>query len=168
MWDCCFLGLHIAFSSACQSTEIALIGPRCMFSSQAGILGWIQGRNDTAAVQARDDELEQAHTEAHVRHIDGPPKEDEWLIGDNYYSAATPLAARTAAGCTVQVISSLQKTSSGSQLGCNNTAEQKISFTCSAQPAHHTCMCSLCSSHLPLLFRMRLYRTLCKKRSKQL
>lgn len=44
-----------------------------------------------------------AHTEAHVAHIDGPPKDDEWQIGDNYYTAATPLAARTAAGCTVQV-----------------------------------------------------------------
>lgn len=54
-------------------------------------------------MQARDDELVLAHTEAHVRHIDGPPKDDEWQIGDNYYSAATPLAARTAAGCTVQV-----------------------------------------------------------------
>ncbi len=54
-------------------------------------------------MQARYDELVLAHTEAHVRHIDGPPKGDEWQIGDNYYSAATPLAARTAAGCTVQV-----------------------------------------------------------------
>ncbi len=54
-------------------------------------------------MQATDEELVLAHTEAHVRHIDGPPKGDEWQIGDNYYSAATPLAARTAAGCTVQV-----------------------------------------------------------------
>ena len=53
--------------------------------------------------QASDEELTLAHTKSHVRDVDGPPKGDEWLIGDNYYSPMTPVAARMAAGCTVKV-----------------------------------------------------------------
>ncbi len=64
---------------------------------------YIHDRGVWLHTQATDDELMLAHTESHVRHIDGPPKGDEWLIGDNYYSPLTPVAARMAAGCTVQV-----------------------------------------------------------------
>ena len=58
--------------------------------------------------QATDEELERAHTAEHVRHISGPRKEGDWLMGDNFYSELTPVAARYAAGCSVQVPSSLQ------------------------------------------------------------
>ena len=54
-------------------------------------------------VQATDEELERAHTAEHVRHISGPRKDGDWLVGDNFYSELTPTAARYAAGCTVQV-----------------------------------------------------------------
>lgn len=54
-------------------------------------------------VQATDEELQRAHTAEHVRHVSGPPKDDEWLMGDNFYSELTPIAARYAAGCSVQV-----------------------------------------------------------------
>ncbi|CAL8468789.1 g8330 [Coccomyxa elongata] len=75
--------------------------------------------------KARDDELVLAHTEAHVRHVDGPPKDDEWQIGDNYYSAATPLAARTAAGCTVQAVDAV----------CSGQVQR--AFAVVRPPGHH-------------------------------
>ena len=53
--------------------------------------------------QATDEELQRAHTAEHVRHISGPRKDDDWLMGDNFYSELTPVAARYAAGCSVQV-----------------------------------------------------------------
>ena len=53
--------------------------------------------------QATDDELRLAHSADHVAYVDGPPGPDDWVVGDNYFSEATPVAARTAAGCTVQV-----------------------------------------------------------------
>ena len=56
-----------------------------------------------ADVQATDEELERAHTAEHVRHISGPLKDGDWLVGDNFYSELTPTAARYAAGCTIQV-----------------------------------------------------------------
>lgn len=57
-----------------------------------------------ACAQATDEELQRAHTAEHVRRISGPPKADEWLMGDNFYSEVTPIAARYAAGCSVQVL----------------------------------------------------------------
>ncbi len=62
----------------------------------------------TVCAQATDEELQRAHTAEHVRHISGPRKKDEWLMGDTFYSELTPVAARYAAGCSVQVPSSLQ------------------------------------------------------------
>lgn len=58
---------------------------------------------DTYCLQASDAELRLAHSQEHIAYVDGPPEEDEWVYGDNFYSEATPVAARTAAGCTVQV-----------------------------------------------------------------
>ena len=53
-------------------------------------------------LQASDAELRLAHSQEHIAYVDGPPEEDEWVYGDNFFSEATPAAARTAAGCTVQ------------------------------------------------------------------
>jgi acetoin utilization deacetylase AcuC-like enzyme len=53
--------------------------------------------------QASDEELLRAHTEAHVKFVSGPPRVDDWLMGDNFFSPGTPLACRLAAGCTMQV-----------------------------------------------------------------
>ena len=53
--------------------------------------------------QATDAELRRAHTEAHIEFVSSPPRSDDWLMGDNFFSPATPLACRLAAGCTVQV-----------------------------------------------------------------
>ncbi len=54
------------------------------------------------ACQATDDELRLAHSADHIAYVDGPPGPDDWVMGDNFFSEATPVAARTAAGCTVQ------------------------------------------------------------------
>ncbi len=54
------------------------------------------------ACQATDSELRLAHSEEHIAYIETSGPED-WACGDNFFSEATPVAARTATGCTVQV-----------------------------------------------------------------
>ncbi|KAK9831462.1 hypothetical protein WJX81_007773 [Elliptochloris bilobata] len=54
--------------------------------------------------QASDSELRLAHSVEHIAFVDGPPGPDDWVYGDNFFSEATPVAARTAAGCTVQAV----------------------------------------------------------------
>ena len=65
-------------------------------------------------LQASDAELRLAHSVEHIAFVDGPPGPDDWVYGDNFFSEATPVAARTAAGCTVQVRSGLPQ----SQMSC--------------------------------------------------
>ncbi|CAL5221680.1 g3914 [Coccomyxa viridis] len=77
------------------------------------------------ARQATDEELQRAHTAEHVRHISGPRKDDDWLMGDNFYSELTPVAARYAAGCSVQAV----------QAVCRGDVDR--AFAVVRPPGHH-------------------------------